>query len=795
MLPVREFGGNSIMPRLLALLAILAPLASSGAEEVPTFGRHVAPLLYKLGCSAGTCHGSFSGKGGFRLALFASDMDEDYRNVRGGFGRRIDPVRPESSLLLLKPTGAVPHEGGVRLAKDGWEYRLLRDWIAAGAAFDADKETRVVGLRVDPPAATLAGQATALKVLAKLADGREDDVTRLARFESLDPGVAAVDAEGKVSGNGVGDAAVLAHYAGQVAFSVVLVPAPKVAGLEYPKEEARDAIDRMLLDRQKKLNVVPAPVCDDLTFLRRVHLDVVGQLPTPEEARAFLKNTDPNKRSKEIERLLADPLHAALWAGKLCDMVGADDRFLGNNVYNFHDWFRHKLEKNLPWDELTYGVLCATARDDRSPEQVKEDVKRAADERKAAKERQAKKLPEPKDEGKPWHRGYAERKTLDVFYNNLIHQQTIPGKPRIVDGRKIALRAAHTFLGVRLECAQCHKHPNDVWTQQDFLSFAAVFAHVGFGPDPDLKAAKVNLSGTHVLAEPAEEMLDPATGKPLPPRILGGRPIAMKPGVDPRRVVWEWLVGQDNPFFARAMVNRVWAHYMGRGLVEPADALAAANPPSHPEVLAELERGFRADGFDLRKLHRRILHLLAYQRDWRTNASNARDERNYSHRTLRRLTAEQALDAIAQATGVPVKLPKRYAQPREGEKAVEVALSRVSGDDGYVLQIFGRPLRVQNCDCERSAASSLSQVLYLFNDDKLMARIQDEKGRLKKLVATTPDDGKVIEELYLLTLTRFPTGTEIERSRRHLREAASRLEGVQDLLWSLLNRQEFIVNH
>jgi hypothetical protein len=781
------------MPRRLLLAAVAAlVLCTTARAQEPEFGRHITPILYQLGCSAGQCHGSFSGKGGFRLSLFAGNNHADYLNIRGALGRRLDFQHPEQSLLLLKPTGAIAHGGGVRLIKNGWQYALLKKWIEAGAPYHPDRAVKVLAVRVEPATFTLGKGPQALRVLAKLSTGADEDVTRYTRFESLDPGVAVVDAEGRVSGRRSGDVAVLAHYAGQVGFATALVPGP-TATLKAPAEQPTDQLDKLLLDRLGKLNIVPSPVCGDLDFVRRAYLDIIGQLPTPAEVRAFVADTASDKRVKLIDRLLENPLHAALWAGQLCDMVGADDRFIADGVYAFHDWFRNKLEQNLSWDKIAYGVLCATAADGATAAQILEAQQRQAETLK--KQKEAKGTPPPPNP-RPWTGGYAARRTLDVFYNNLIHTQDLPGgKGRIVDSRKIALRAAHTFLGVRLECAQCHKHPSDRWSQADFLAFSTIFAHVGLGADPALKAQKVNLSGVHAEEQPVETFLDPDTQRPLPPRILGQPALEIQSGMDARQELWKWLTARDNPFFARAIVNRVWAHYLGRGFVEPADAQAAANPPSHPEVLDELARDFIAHGYDLRRLHRRILGTLAYQRDWRTNATNARDERNFSHRLLRRLTAEQALDAIAQITGTAIKLPKRYASPRDGQKAVEIALSRVGGDDGYVLQIFGRPIRVQNCDCERSPAGSLSQTLYLFNDEKLLGKIADPKGRLTTLVERTPDDGKLLEELYLSALTRLPTPAEAARSLAHLRQAASRLEGYQDVLWSLLNRHDFIVNH
>ncbi len=775
------------------LVSCIIVTGSARAQDV-AFGRHVSPMLYQLGCSAGNCHGSFSGKGGFRLSLFAGSADMDYLNVRGTLNRRIDAQDPERSLLLLKPTGQVDHMGGVRLRKGSWQYDVLVRWIASGARFQPAKDTRIVSFRIEPASLLLQKETKKLRAIAKLSNGTEDDVTKFTRFESLDPSTAEVDVDGTVTSKLPGDTSVLAHYAGQVGFVTVMVPNAPNLTVKAPTETPRDAVDKLLLERMAKMNIVPSPTCDDLTFLRRVTLDVIGQLPTPDEARALQADKSPDKRAKTIDRLLQHPLHAAVWAGRLCDMTGADDRFLGDGVYQFHDWFRNKLEANWGWDKIAHGVICATAADGREPQDILAAQKRDVEEKKKLKELQMKdkaaKLP-LLDGKKQWHVGYATRNSLDFFHSNLIHRQ----EKGIIDGKKVALRVATTFLGVRLECAQCHKHPNDRWSQADFFGFSMNFAHTYLGGvDPRLKAAKVNLNGVHVQETPVEQMLDPETQQPLTARILGGADIIVKGDVDPRKELWKWMTAKDNPYFARAIVNRMWAYYLGRGFVEPADSQAAANPPSHPEVLDELTRDFIEHQFDLRHLHRRILNTHAYQRDWQTNATNAKDERNFSHRLLRRLTAEQAVDAIAQATDTPVKFAKRFGTPRDNIKAAELALSRVGGDDAYVLQIFGRPLRVQNCDCERSGSASLSQTLYLLNDEKLLGKIHDPKGRVQAIEAKVAADRKVIEELYLWTLTRFPTEAELERTQKHVRQSASRLEAYQDVMWSLLNRHDFVVN-
>jgi hypothetical protein len=781
---------NLVWPMLVTALVASTP----NPADAPLFGREVVPILYKLGCSAGACHGSFAGKGGFRLSLFASDPEADYREVRGVFGRRMNLQAPEQSLILLKPTGRVPHGGEVRLIQGSPEYHLLRRWIEAGAPYDAAKEGRIVAVRVEPPQFIAAenGKATALKVMARLSDGAELDVTHLARFEIFDSTIATIE-DGQVSGQRSGDTHILAHYAGQIGYTFALVPAP-APKIAYPDEKVTDPIDQRIAAKLKQLNIVPTPRCDDLSFLRRVTLDVTGQLPTPDEIRAFLADKAPDKRERLIDQLLTHPLHAAVWATKLCDITGADNRVLYDRaVCDSHDWYRNKLAANWAWDKIVLGVLTGTGADGRSIPELQEEVKRIAEARKQKEQKQ----PEVKSGAKPWESGYARRNTLDVFHdNNKFRVQAGPDRGKI-DPQPIALHVATAFLGVRLECAECHKHPHDRWSQEDFFGFTLAFAYVSRGVDPRLQKQKINLGGVYVAAEPLAHFVQTVNGKVTAPRVLGGADIEVKAGEDPRRAVWEWMVGPDNPYFARSIVNRVWAYYFGRGLIEPVDALGAANPPSHPEVLDELVRDFVAHKYDLRHLHRRILNTLTYQRGWETNATNARDERNYSHRFLRRMSAEQAVDAVAQATGTPVALAPVYSGDpnRPFARSIEYPLSRPGGADSYLLKIFDKPQRTQSCDCERAETPNLSQSLYFYNDAALISKITAPDGRLIKLLASVADDGKLLEELYLSTLSRPPSDAEKEQAHRYLTTARSRAEGFEDLLWSLLNRREFLVSH
>lgn len=806
------------MNRLLILLGLGGCLLVTPqwctAAEAPSFTRHVSPLLFKLGCSAGTCHGSFAGKGGLQLSLFAARPGLDYENLRyGGYARRLDLLEPEASLLLQKPTTAVAHGGGLKLAADGEAYHVLRDWIVAGAKNDAEAPS-ITGVRVEPKSFTLQTGAAPhpLKVIARHADGSEADVTKFASFEARDPSIAAVDADGRVTARAAGDAPVLVHYAGHVTYSIAAVPGSLHPDLKAPSEKPQDEVDRLILAKLGRLNVVPSPVCDDAEFLRRAYLDTISILPTPEEARAFLNDKSPDKRAKLIDRLLDHPLHAAQWATKMCDLFGADNRFLDSQP--FHDWFRNKFERNLGWDEIAYGVLCATAADDRTEEQLQAAFAKIAaaskhkrDVEKAKKEGKPEPPPpvDPDAEAakklKPWQTGDGARKTLAVMYSSLKFLQVIrdPAKntqTRMIDSQQVALQTANALLGVQLTCAQCHKHPSDKWTQRDFFGFAAVFAHVQHnGVAPELTAKKLNISGPFVTMTPCETFTDPVSKEPVGPKALDGPTIEVTPGRDPRRDVWEWMTKKDNPYFARGMVNRVWAHYLGRGFFEPVDAQAAANPPSHPEALDALARDFAEHGYDVRRLERRVLNTLTYQRSWQTNVSNAADQRNFSHRLLKRLSAEQLLDAVLSATGTPHKLTNVYngkVQPHE--RIVEMSPSRFRGDDWYVLQAFGKPLRVQSCDCERSASPSLGQSLYLYNDEQLMAKIADSAGRIQKLIDAKTAAPRIVEELYLVALSRWPTKDEAARTAEFLKTAASPAEGYHDVLWSLLNRQEFIIN-
>ena len=830
--------------------AAAAPVRVAEERVLQTvdFERHVMGLLGRMGCNAGACHGSFQGKGGFRLSLFGYDPERDYLALtRAGFGRRINLVDPERSLLLLKATGQVAHGGGSRFARRSWQYQAFRAWIAAGATWHKGSGT-VVAMTLTPEAyAQLPlGQTRRVRARARFADGSEEDVTPLCDFRIQDDAVAAVLGPGKIKGLRPGDTALVVSYRGHVRALRVLIPVPVAAGFRYPPLPEVNYIDREVFAKLRRLNVVPSELAGDAEFLRRVTIDTIGSLPTPEEVRAFLAERAPDKRARKIEQLLAHPLHAALWATRLSDITGNNTNELRAPLpvkYSqmWHDWLRKRLAANVPYDEIVRGILCATSREDRS----------------AAKWlREGKSLEEAARKG--WPKSYAERASLDLFYR----------VGQVSSLEQLGERTAAAFLGIRLECAQCHKHPFDRWTQVDYRAYANVFGQVMVGMSPEVSQLvnankppskgkkgksppiyEVFVHGTKVRGLPhpdADPPVKPTKKKgvvlPPPPRLpakaLGGPEIPLTSGTDARVALFEWLRAPDNPFFARSFVNRVWGHYFGVGLVDPVDNFSLANPPSNARLLDALARDFVAHKFDLRRLERTILNSRVYQLSSALNETNKLDRNNYSHSYLRPLLAEVALDVLNSALGVTENFGND-APP--GSRAIEVGASRVQGPNlALAFRIFGRPSRAVVCDCERVAEPSLPRTLYLMTDPAVLQKLTiaalppprkkgkpvplpakaklkgnpllPQDGRLVKLLKSGKSDSEILEELFLATLSRFPSAAEkklfadyraarktsltdqeprkTKGPRRTDREAA-----FADALWALINTREFIVNH
>lgn len=759
------------------------------------FERHVMGLFGRAGCNAGSCHGSFQGKGGFRLSLFGFDPDKDYVAItRDGLARRINAVDPDNSLLLLKATGQIEHAGGVRFSKDSWQYRIFKEWIQSGAPWSkgSGDVTKVI---LNPPdiAFQKAGEARQVQVSAKFADGSEADITAFCDFRTNDDAVAEVNYLGMVKSIKPGSTAVVVGYRGNVLPVRIMVPMVLPAGFAYPKTPEVNYVDREVFARLKLLNMAPSGLASDEEFLRRVTIDTIGQLPTPDEVRAFLADKSPNKRQKKIDDLLAHPLHAALWATKFSDITGNDTLSLegqpvqlkAKRSQQWHDWFRKRIQENMAYDEIVKGVLCATSRDEMTPEEWIEHVK---------------KIDVQAEDG--FDSDYANRKTLDLYWRR---QQNVAIE-------QWGERTAAAFLGVRVECAQCHKHPFDRWSQVEYRAYANVFGAVsvanGSPATSKLVAAEnmarkakaaekkknqINPIRELFLANTARSLQHPDTGRILSAKALGGPEIPFKSGRDMREDLFNWMRSPDNPFFARAFVNRIWGHYFGVGIVHPVDDFSLGNPPSNDKLLDALAKDFLEHNFDIRHMERVILNSRTYQLSSKTNETNKLDRNNYAHSYIRPMMAEAVVDVLNAALGT---VEKWSPEIKPNLKAVEVGASQLQNQQlSYAFRIFGRPPRTSACDCERAMEPALPQKLFLMTDQGLLDKFKQVDGRLEKLLRSNKPESEVLEELFLATLSRMPTDRDRQSFADYRKMVTDRRAAFTDTMWALINTREFILNH
>jgi hypothetical protein len=773
-------------------------LPGGGTVKAVDFERHMMGLFSKLGCNAGSCHGSFQGKNGFRLSLFGYDPEKDYAALtRDTLGRRIDPVDPDRSLLLLKATGQTLHEGGARFAKDSWQYRVFRDWIVAGAPRGRGNG-KIAELVVTPAEYPFrkTGETGQVQVVAKFADGSSENVTAFCDFRVQDDAVAEVSTSGLVTARQAGDTALIALYRGQVKAIRVMVPMDNGAGFQYPKVAQVNDVDKHVFGKLKRLNMVPSDLSGDAEFVRRVTIDTIGCLPTPDEVRTFLADGAKDKRERKIDELLKHPLHAALWATKFSDVTGNNTDTMeqpGPRVkisQMWHEWFAKRIRENMPYDQIVKGVLTANSREGKSPEAWMAEVKKLEGELE-----------------KGFGASYADRPTIDIFWRR---QQQVPPEQW---GEKIAA----AFLGVRLECAQCHKHPYDRWTQDEYWAFANVFSQVTFNKalysSPELKKMadaenaertkaaqdkKTNAKTVFVIREmfiggkPALKP-NPETGKAPQPRALGGPEIPVKQGDDPRVPLFEWMHQPDNPFFARAFVNRVWHHYFGSGIVDPADDFSLANPPSNPALLDALAAEFVQHDYDIRHIEKMVLMSRTYQLTAKPNVTNRLDRKNFSHAQIRPMMAEVVVDVLNSALGVTEAFG---ADAPPNVHMVEVGASRLTNNNmNYVLRIFGRPPRTTACDCERAMDPALPQTLYRMTDPAIQTKLRAKDNRINVLLKSKKTDDEIFEELFLATMCRPPSAREKAAFTEYRAGEKNRENVFVDTLWALINTREFILNH
>lgn len=724
-------------------LCFLGIARSVRAERPVSFANDVIPVLTKSGCNIGVCHAKAGGgQNGFQLSLLGFEPGEDYEHlVKEGRGRRLFAGVPEQSLLLLKGTGQVPHGGGVRLdaASDG--YSLLLEWIRQGAPFDKVGDRQFVSFKVQPERSTVPPHGEQqLAVVAEYSDGSTRDVTGLALYESNDAAMAEVGERGLVKIHDItGNVAVMVRYQGRVAVYSASVP------LGAPVENlppSRNFVDEAVFANLKRIGVPPSPVCDDATFLRRVTLDIGGRLPTDEEARAFLASTEPDKRDRVIDELLTSPDYADYFAAKWTALLKnrRDDASDIVSNFAFHAWVRDSLLANKPYDQFVRELLAATGTVIGNPPVA-----------------WYKRVKEPKDQ------------IEDV---------------------------AQLFLGVRMQCAQCHHHPFERWSQDDYYSLAAFFAQVGRKPSgtrgEDLIFHKRGLATATNIK----------TGAAVKPAALGDAIPAIAADEDPRLKLADWMRQPGNPFFARALVNRYWKHFFQRGLIEPEDDIRDTNPPTNPELLAALEKHFIESGFDLKDLVRVITRSNAYQLNAVPNKENLTDVQNYSRYYPRRLQAEVLLDAIDRLT----ESQTDFANLPAGTRAVALPDNSYNNSSPF-LRVFGRPEGESVCECERVQSSSLAQSLHLLNAGDIKGKLGHANGRAERLAKSDQPLEARVRELYLAAFSREPRADELATALSYLTEARVDAEGkpvdaakanrenFQDLIWALINTKEFLFNH
>lgn len=699
----------------------------SGAE--PNFIRDVVPVLTKAGCNGGACHGAFSGRGGFRLSLLGFDPEADYDSlVRDARGRRVSEAAPENSLVLRKAGGLMPHGGGLRLAAGSESYTTLRNWLDHGAPGPAANSLRVTALKLAAPELLLArNQSATLAVQAVWSDGVAQDVTKWALFDSRDNDVAEVSRDGRVIAKGPGRTPITVRFMGQVAATSITVPF--ATATEFPAFAAANFIDEQVLAEWKKIGLVPVAACDDATFLRRVSLDVIGTLPTPNEVREFLASSDPLKRTKIIDTLLGRREYVDCWALKWSELLRVHRRALGEKgLDSFQGWLRTKLRENQSAQVLVRELLTANG---------------------------------------------------NLYTNGPVGFYFVDQTPH-----DLAETTAQIFLGVRMQCAKCHHHPFEEWSQDDYYGLAAFFSGV---QRKDTREGGRFGGAQSVFVSNSHKITNPTTGQIIPARVLGAA-AAVPEADDCRPQLAEWITSKENPYFAKNLVNRYWGYLFGRGLVEPIDDLRATNPASHPELLNQLAADFVQHGYDFKHLLRTICNSRVYQLSTNLNPDRDRNGMFFSFHLPRRLPAEVLLDAINQATGTTEGFPNLPL----GTRAIELPDSTIIS---YFLETFGRPKRTGTCECERITQADLNQSLHLANGEAIHQKVIAKDGRLAKLLTAQTTDDDLIAELYLAALSRRPTDIELAAVKKHVAGATSRPDAYEDLLWTLLNFSEFSFQH
>lgn len=705
------------------------------ADQV-SFRREVVAAMNVGGCNMGACHGTPSGKNGFRLSLRGFDPAADYLQLtRDVLGRRTVAEEPEQSLMFLKGLGRVPHEGGQRFHSGSETTRVMRDWMAEGLKNDADNLPALKEIKVHPSARLLHSPAAfqQLSVRATFADGLSRDVTPLTVFTSSDPSIADVSSSGLVEFKQPGEIAILARYLEEMV-SIRFTYLEKKTNFAWEKLPSNNFIDTHVQAKLKLLAIPPSDLCSDQEFLRRAYLDCCGVLPTPKETTEYLDSKDPAKRAKLVETLLARPEFTDFWTLKWADILRSNRKTIQvKGIHSFHHWIHDQIANGIGMDQMVRDLITS--------------------------------------------RGSASANPAANYY-------------RIArDSQSLAETTAQLFLGFRMQCAKCHNHPFERWTQDDYYSLAAFFARVKVKKDNvDVGADPKTASGEIVFEDRAGEVSQPRSGKVMAPKFPGGPTPTLAPGADRRTALADWLTSVDNPFFAKSVVNRVWFHLMGRGIVDPVDDFRESNPSANDELLVALAGDFIKSKYDLRHLVKTIMNSRTYQLSAQPNPENQDDTKYFSHAGARLLTAEQLLDAICAITEVPEKFPGLPL----GTRATQLPDTEINH---LFLKTFGQPARELACECERESDSNLAQALQLINGPTINEKIRNTSNRISRLLKENKPEKEMLAELYLSTLNRLPSEEDSKVAAAHLAKASEKRLAWEDLQWALINSKEFLFRH
>ncbi len=703
-----------------------------------SFRHELIGALNVGGCNAGACHGTPSGKNGFRLSLRGYDPEADFVQLtRDALGRRTAALNPDQSLIVQKATGRVTHEGGQRYAINSVPYRIMTRWIAEGLKDDPKDASSIQKVEILPGNRVQIhpGQWQQLAVLATFSDGTTRDVTLLSVFSSSDPAVADVNRNGFVEFKQPGETAVLVRYLEHMPTVRLTYLRPREDFL-WSNPPEHNYVDKYVFAKLKMLNLQPSDLCTDQEFLRRAYLDVCGILPTGEEARTFLESKDPRKRAKLIDQLLERPEYADLWTLKWSDVLRSNRKTLQlAGAHKYQEWLRTNIVQNRPLDEMVRELLTATGSSYANP---------------------------------------------PANYYRVARDPTA-----------LAETTAQLFFGIRMQCCKCHNHPFERWTQDDYYSLASFFARVKQKKDPegDLPVGRTPAAGSEVIfLDRAGEVMQPRSGKPMPPKFLGGAAPAIAPFQDRREVLASWIASGENPFFAKSIVNRIWYHLLGKGIVDPVDDFRDSNPACNEDLLNALAKDFVEHRFDMKHMIRTIMNSRTYQLSAQTNDSNKEDGKYFSHSLAKLHSAEQLLDAICTATAVPEK----FAGLPLGTRATQLP----DGEINHVfLKTFGQPARELACECEREGDSNLMQALQLINGPTIHEKLRNPNNRIGQLLKDQKPDRAIVTELYLATLSRPPEEAEFKAVLEHVNKAADKRKGWEDVQWVLINSKEFLFRH